>query len=77
MTFDPVAPAPPNLPCLLLSLQEIVDWFDSIRAVQLRYLQVAFPGATDAEVSTCVRTFVALLLLLLLIIVETAYFSLS
>lgn len=31
-------------------LQEIVDWFNSIRAVQLHYLKVAFPGATDAEV---------------------------
>ncbi|TWW59033.1 Arf-GAP with dual PH domain-containing protein 1 [Takifugu flavidus] len=29
--------------------KEIVDWFNSIRAVQLRYLQVAFPGATDTE----------------------------
>ncbi|KAI1886668.1 hypothetical protein AGOR_G00198170 [Albula goreensis] len=27
----------------------IVDWFNSIRAVQLHYLKVAFPGATDAE----------------------------
>lgn len=32
--------------------QEIVDWFNSIRAVQLHYLKVAFPGATDGEVST-------------------------
>lgn len=30
--------------------QEIVDWFNSIRAIQLQYLRVAFPGATDAEV---------------------------
>uniref|UniRef100_A0A3B3TZ45 ArfGAP with dual PH domains 1 n=2 Tax=Poecilia latipinna TaxID=48699 RepID=A0A3B3TZ45_9TELE len=29
--------------------KEIVDWFNSIRAVQLQYLRVAFPGATDAE----------------------------
>ncbi|XP_012692870.1 arf-GAP with dual PH domain-containing protein 1 [Clupea harengus] len=29
--------------------KEIVDWFNSIRAVQLHYLSVAFPGATDAE----------------------------
>ncbi|XP_071393731.1 arf-GAP with dual PH domain-containing protein 1 isoform X1 [Centroberyx affinis] len=29
--------------------KEIVDWFNSIRAVQLHYLKVAFPGATDAE----------------------------
>nr|XP_020473503.1 arf-GAP with dual PH domain-containing protein 1-like isoform X2 [Monopterus albus] len=27
----------------------IVDWFNSIRAVQLHYLKVAFPGATAAE----------------------------
>ncbi|XP_058876872.1 arf-GAP with dual PH domain-containing protein 1-like [Acipenser ruthenus] len=29
--------------------KEIVDWFNSIRALQLRYLQVAFPGASDLE----------------------------
>ncbi|CAL1602559.1 unnamed protein product [Knipowitschia caucasica] len=29
--------------------KEIVDWYNSIRAVQLHYLKVAFPGATDAE----------------------------
>lgn len=29
--------------------KEIVDWFNSIRAVQLHYLKVAFPGSTDAE----------------------------
>lgn len=29
--------------------KEIVDWFNSIRAVQLHYLKVAFPGATDVE----------------------------
>ncbi|XP_056228897.1 arf-GAP with dual PH domain-containing protein 1 isoform X2 [Seriola aureovittata] len=29
--------------------KEVVDWFNSIRAVQLHYLKVAFPGATDAE----------------------------
>ncbi|KAM8773187.1 arf-GAP with dual PH domain-containing protein 1 isoform 1-T1 [Acanthopagrus schlegelii] len=29
--------------------KEIVDWLNSIRAVQLHYLKVAFPGATDAE----------------------------
>lgn len=28
-----------------------MDWYNSIRAVQLHYLKVAFPGATDAEVS--------------------------
>ncbi|XP_068178694.1 arf-GAP with dual PH domain-containing protein 1 [Antennarius striatus] len=29
--------------------KEIVDWFNSIRAVQLQYLKVAFPGAMDVE----------------------------
>ncbi|XP_035993232.1 arf-GAP with dual PH domain-containing protein 1 [Fundulus heteroclitus] len=29
--------------------KEIVDWFNSIRAVQLHYLKVAFPVATDLE----------------------------
>uniref|UniRef100_A0A674AIP1 Arf-GAP with dual PH domain-containing protein 1-like n=1 Tax=Salmo trutta TaxID=8032 RepID=A0A674AIP1_SALTR len=29
--------------------KEIVDWFNSIRAIQLHYLKVAFPGANDAE----------------------------
>ncbi|KAJ8363198.1 hypothetical protein SKAU_G00120290 [Synaphobranchus kaupii] len=29
--------------------KEIVDWFNSIRAIQFHYLKVAFPGATDAE----------------------------
>uniref|UniRef100_A0A7N6AHN0 ArfGAP with dual PH domains 1 n=1 Tax=Anabas testudineus TaxID=64144 RepID=A0A7N6AHN0_ANATE len=29
--------------------KEIVNWFNYIRAVQLHYLKVAFPGATDAE----------------------------
>ncbi|XP_068606860.1 arf-GAP with dual PH domain-containing protein 1 [Brachionichthys hirsutus] len=29
--------------------KEIVDWFNSIRAVQLHYLKVAFPGAMDTE----------------------------
>uniref|UniRef100_A0A8C2PTG9 Zgc:92360 n=1 Tax=Cyprinus carpio TaxID=7962 RepID=A0A8C2PTG9_CYPCA len=28
---------------------EIVEWFNCIRAAQLHYLKVAFPGATDAE----------------------------
>ncbi|KAL7890778.1 hypothetical protein AOLI_G00002540 [Acnodon oligacanthus] len=31
------------------SSKEIVDWFNSIRAVQLHYLKVAFPGASDIE----------------------------
>ncbi|XP_019215865.1 arf-GAP with dual PH domain-containing protein 1 isoform X1 [Oreochromis niloticus] len=39
--------------------KEIVDWFNSIRAVQLHYLKVAFPGATDAElVPRLTRNFV-------------------
>ncbi|KAL4647802.1 arf-GAP with dual PH domain-containing protein 1-like, partial [Arapaima gigas] len=29
--------------------KEIVDWFNSIRAIQLNYLKVAFPGASNAE----------------------------
>lgn len=38
--------------CLCVSVdQEIVDWFNSIRAVQLHYLKVAFPGASELEVS--------------------------
>ncbi|XP_042581137.1 arf-GAP with dual PH domain-containing protein 1-like [Cyprinus carpio] len=37
--------------CVSVSLlhQEIVEWFNCIRAAQLHYLKVAFPGATDAE----------------------------
>uniref|UniRef100_A0A672REF1 Arf-GAP with dual PH domain-containing protein 1-like n=1 Tax=Sinocyclocheilus grahami TaxID=75366 RepID=A0A672REF1_SINGR len=31
------------------SSREIVEWFNCIRAAQLHYLKVAFPGATDAE----------------------------
>ncbi|XP_043971549.1 arf-GAP with dual PH domain-containing protein 1 [Gambusia affinis] len=39
--------------------KEIVDWFNSIRAIQLQYLRVAFPGATDAElVPKLTRNFV-------------------
>lgn len=30
--------------------QEMVDWFNSIRAARFHYLQVAFPGASDEEV---------------------------
>ncbi|XP_069765475.1 arf-GAP with dual PH domain-containing protein 1 [Narcine bancroftii] len=29
--------------------KEIVDWFNAIRAIQFRTLQVAFPGASDDE----------------------------
>lgn len=31
--------------------QEIVDWFNALRAARFHYLQVAFPGASDADVS--------------------------
>lgn len=33
-------------------LQEMVDWFNAIRAARFHYLQVAFPGASDEEVRT-------------------------
>lgn len=33
-----------------LFLQEMVDWFNAIRAARFHYLQVAFPGASDEEV---------------------------
>lgn len=33
-----------------LCLQEMVDWFNAIRAARFHYLQVAFPGANDEEV---------------------------
>lgn len=29
--------------------KEIVDWFNALRAARFHYLQVAFPGASDAE----------------------------
>lgn len=29
--------------------QEIVDWFNALRAARFHYLQVAFPGASDAD----------------------------
>lgn len=35
--------------------QEIVDWFNALRAARFHYLQVAFPGASDADVSGCPR----------------------
>ncbi|NXE34708.1 ADAP1 protein, partial [Ptilorrhoa leucosticta] len=31
--------------------KEIVDWFNAIRAARFHYLQVAFPGASDSDVS--------------------------
>lgn len=34
----------------MLFLQEMVDWFNAIRAARFHYLQVAFPGASDEEV---------------------------
>lgn len=36
--------------CLLFRSQEMVDWFNAIRAARFHYLQVAFPGAGDEEV---------------------------
>lgn len=33
--------------------QEMVDWFNAIRAARFHYLQVAFPGAGDEEVRRC------------------------
>lgn len=64
----PSVPLPPPPPVMTLSSysvssllhQVIVDWFNSIRAVQLHYLKVAFPGATDAEVMTATMTIVFL-----------------
>lgn len=29
--------------------QEMVDWFNALRAARFHYLQVAFPGASDAD----------------------------
>lgn len=31
--------------------KEIVDWFNAIRAIQFHYLKVAFPGASDQELT--------------------------
>lgn len=31
--------------------QEMVDWFNALRAARFHYLQVAFPGASNADVS--------------------------
>ena len=28
-----------------------MDWFNALRAARFHYLQVAFPGASDADVS--------------------------
>lgn len=33
--------------------QEMVDWFNALRAARFHYLQVAFPGASDLDVSGC------------------------
>lgn len=35
---------------LVCASQEMVDWFNAIRAARFHYLQVAFPGAGDEEV---------------------------
>ena len=32
-------------------LKEMVDWFNAIRAARFHYLQVAFPGAPNSDVS--------------------------
>uniref|UniRef100_A0A8C3T4G5 ArfGAP with dual PH domains 1 n=1 Tax=Chelydra serpentina TaxID=8475 RepID=A0A8C3T4G5_CHESE len=37
--------------------KEIVDWFNAIRAVQVHYLKVAFPVASDSEVRDHLRKF--------------------
>lgn len=36
---------------LHFSLQEIVDWFNALRAARLQYLKVAFPELPESEVS--------------------------
>jgi isopropylmalate/homocitrate/citramalate synthase len=41
---------------LCFSAQETVDWFNAIRAARFHYLQVAFPGASDEEVSRLQNT---------------------
>uniref|UniRef100_A0A8B9EPU0 ArfGAP with dual PH domains 1 n=1 Tax=Anser cygnoides TaxID=8845 RepID=A0A8B9EPU0_ANSCY len=37
--------------------KEVVDWFNAIRSVQFHYLKVAFPIASDNEVSRLTRNF--------------------
>lgn len=37
-------------------LKEMVDWFNAIRAARFHYLQVAFPGASQSDVSICTHT---------------------
>lgn len=44
-------PAPGPRPTPASHPQEIVDWFNALRAARFHYLQVAFPGASDADVS--------------------------
>lgn len=47
-------PAPPPTPASPPSPpQEMVHWFNALRAARFHYLQVAFPGASDADVSGC------------------------
>ena len=36
---------------IVLSIQEMVDWFNAIRAARFHYLQVAYPGASISDVS--------------------------
>lgn len=38
------------MPLFVCFKQEMVDWFNAIRAARFHYLQVAFPGASDEEV---------------------------
>lgn len=39
--------------CHCTVLKEMVDWFNAIRAARFHYLQVAFPGASQSDVSIC------------------------
>src|SRR4029434_547212 len=36
---------------VFFNAQEMVDWFNGIRAARYHYLQVAYPGAHDTDVS--------------------------
>lgn len=53
----PVPPAPSwhsvslSVCPLHVSLQEIVDWFNALRAARLQYLKMAFPELPESEVS--------------------------
>ncbi|KAL4658087.1 arf-GAP with dual PH domain-containing protein 1-like [Arapaima gigas] len=45
----------PTVKCALPSLQEIVDWFNTIRAVQFEWFKLAFPTATDQKVGNFLK----------------------